>query len=134
MIYLTKEAVPHMKRGASIINSTSVTAYKGSPAMLDYSTTKGAIATFTRSLAVQLAPKGIRVNGVAPGPVYTPLQPASRPAENMEGWTVGQVPLHGRAAQPAELGEAYVFLAGPGGNYMTGSILHINAGQHMGGS
>jgi NAD(P)-dependent dehydrogenase (short-subunit alcohol dehydrogenase family) len=102
--------------------------------MLDYSATKGAIVTFTRSLAIQLAPRGIRVNGVAPGPVYTPLQPASRPEENMEGWTVGGTPLHGRAAQPAELGEAYVLLAGPGGNYITGSVIHVNAGQHVGGS
>ncbi|ESK82847.1 tropinone reductase 1 [Moniliophthora roreri MCA 2997] len=134
MIYLSKAAVPHMQRGSSIINTTSVTAYKGSAYLIDYSTTKGAIVSFTRSLSMQLAPKGIRVNAIAPGPVYTPLQPASRSADNMEGWGLGQTPLHGRAAQPAELGEAYVFLAGPGSNFMTGSVLHINGGQHVGGS
>ena len=75
--------------------------------MLDYSATKGAIITFTRSLAVQLAPKHIRVNAVCPGPVYTPLQPASRPPDNMEGWAVGGPPLHGRASMPAEMGPAY---------------------------
>ncbi|KAG8822597.1 hypothetical protein FRC17_009508 [Serendipita sp. 399] len=134
MIHLAKEAIPHMHRGSSIINTTSVTAYKGSPAMLDYSSTKGAIVSFTRSLAQQLAPKGIRVNAVAPGPFYTPLQPASRPPESMEDWEIGELPLHGRAGQPAEIGEVFVLLAGPGGNYMTGSVIHVNAGQHIGGS
>lgn len=134
MIEMAKEAVPHLRRGSSIINTTSVTAYKGSPALIDYSSTKGAIVSFTRSLSLQLAPKGIRVNAIAPGPFYTPLQPASRSEENMEGWGIGDTPLHGRAGQPAEIGEAYVFLAGPGGNYMTGTVLHINAGQHIGGS
>ncbi|PVG04715.1 NAD(P)-binding protein [Serendipita vermifera] len=110
MIEMAKEAVPHLRRGCSIINTTSVTGYK------------------------ELAPKGIRVNAIAPGPFYTPLQPASRSEENMEGWGIGDTPLHGRAGQPAEIGEAYVFLAGPGGNYMTGAVLHINAGQHIGGS
>lgn len=130
MIQMAKEAVPHLRRGSSIINTTSVTAFKGSPALIDYSSTKGAIVSFTRSLSAQLAPKGIRVNAVAPGPFYTPLQPASRTEENMEGWGIGAVPLHGRAGQPAEIAEAYVLLAGPGGNYMTGTIIHINAGQH----
>lgn len=117
--------MPHLKAGASIINTTSVTAFKGSSAMVDYSSTKGAIVTFTRSLAMQLAPKHIRVNAseshpregirrggvsnglVAPGPVHTPLQPASRPAEQMEDFQVGALPLHGRANQPAEMGPAY---------------------------
>lgn len=75
--------------------------------MVDYASTKGAIVSYTRSLAVQLAPQGIRVNGVCPGPVYTPLQPASRPPDNMEGWSVGGPPLHGRASMPAEMGPAY---------------------------
>jgi NAD(P)-dependent dehydrogenase (short-subunit alcohol dehydrogenase family) len=97
MFALTKFAMPHLKRGASIINSASVVAFKGSPSMMDYSATKGAIVTFTRSLAMQLAPKGIRVNAVCPGPVYTPLQPASRPAEQMDDWNVGSLPLHGQS-------------------------------------
>lgn len=96
-----------MKAGASIINTSSVTAFKGSPSMVDYSSTKGAIITFTRSLALQLAPKHIRVNVICPGPVFTPLQPASRPSEQMEDFQVGSLPLHGRANQPAEMGPAY---------------------------
>ena len=107
MFALTKHALPHLKRGSSVINTSSVTAFKGSPAMSDYASTKGAIISFTRSLALQVAPKGIRVNVVCPGPVYTPLQPASRPAEQMEDFQVGQLPLWGRANQPAELGPAY---------------------------
>lgn len=107
MFALTKAAVPHLKRGSAIINTSSVTAFKGSATMVDYASTKGAIVAYTRALAVQLAPQGIRVNGVCPGPVYTPLQPASRPADNMEGWSVGGPPLHGRASMPAEMGPAY---------------------------
>lgn len=95
-------------------------------ATVDYSATKGAIAAFTRSLALQLISKGIRVNAVAPGPVITPLQPASRTPEDMEGWGSG-TPLHGRAAQPAELGPAYVFLASSDSNVMTGQVLHVNS-------
>jgi len=134
MILLAKNAVPHMKRGSSIVNTTSVTAYRGSPSLIDYSSTKGAICSFTRSLAVQLAPEGIRVNAVAPGPVYTPLQPASRPAEQMEGWEIGKVPLFGRAGQPAEMGAAFVFCASYDSNFMTGQVLHLNGAQHLGGS
>ncbi|WVR06278.1 hypothetical protein IAU60_003308 [Kwoniella sp. DSM 27419] len=132
MFALTKFAEPHLRRGCSIINTTSVTAWKGSPSMCDYSSTKGAIVTFTRSLALQLAPKGIRVNAIAPGPVYTPLQPASRPAEQMENWNVGSLPLHGRVNQPAEMGPAYVYLACPDSNAMTGQIMHLNNGQWIG--
>lgn len=86
-----------MKRGTAIINTSSVTAFKGSAAMVDYASTKGAIISFSRALAVQLAPKGIRVNVVCPGPVHTPLQPASRPKEQMEDFSVGSLPLWGRA-------------------------------------
>ncbi|KAK9894222.1 NAD(P)-binding protein [Cystobasidium minutum MCA 4210] len=132
MIVLTKFALPHMRRGSTIVNSASVTAYKGSAGMLDYSATKGAICTFTRSLAMQLMPKGIRVNAVAPGPVYTPLQPASRSGEQMEGWGIGDIPLHGRVAQPAELGPSYIFLASADSNAMTGNTIHINSGQWVG--
>ncbi|KAF9535597.1 NAD(P)-binding protein [Crepidotus variabilis] len=133
MIAVTKFALPHLKRGASIINTTSVTAYAGSPSLIDYSSTKGAIASFTRSLAAQLASKGIRVNGVAPGPIVTALQPASRDADNMDEWGKG-TPLHGRAGQPAEAGPTYVYLASSDSNIMTGQVIHINSGQHFGGS
>lgn len=93
---------------------------------VDYSSTKGAIVSFTRSLAVKLAPRGIRVNGIAPGPVITALQAGSRSADDMEGLGVG-MPLHGRAGQPAELGPAYVFLASSDSNIMTGQVIHINS-------
>jgi len=133
MFALTKYALPHIPRGGSIINTTSVTAYKGSPAMVDYSSTKGAIVSFTRALAQQLAPKGIRVNAIAPGPVYTPLQPASRSEDQMEGWEIGELPLRGRPAQPAELGPSYVFLASNReSGTITGQVLHANLGQWMG--
>ncbi|WVQ80512.1 hypothetical protein IAT38_002617 [Cryptococcus sp. DSM 104549] len=132
MFALTKAASPHLKRGGAIVNTSSVTAFKGSPQMLDYSSTKGAIVTFTRSMAVQLAPRGIRVNAVCPGPVYTPLQPASRPPDNMENWTLGGTPLHGRASMPAEMGPSYVFLASADSNAMTGHLIHINNGQWIG--
>ncbi len=116
-----------MKRGSTIIQSSSVTAYKGSAAMIDYSSTKGALVSFTRSMAFHLAPRGIRVNAVAPGPVYTPLQPASRSEDNMEGWGIGGVPLHGRPGQPAEMGATYVYLADAGAsNIMTGQVLHLS--------
>lgn len=125
-IGVTKAALPHMKRGDCIICTTSVTAYKGSAGMVDYSCTKGAMNTFVRSLALQQKPHGIRVNGTSPGPCYSPLQPASRSAEQMEDWGVGDSSLlHGRVAQPAELGESYVYLATS--NLSTGTIVHPNS-------
>lgn len=133
MFALTKYALPHLKRGASIINTSSVTARKGSLGMVDYSATKGAIDTFTRSIAMQVKDKGIRVNAVGVGPVYTPLQPASRSGESMEGWAVGEPALlHNRPGQPAEIGGTYVFLAdSASSNLITGSVLAINSGSYF---
>lgn len=128
MIALTKFAVPHMKRGDVILNTTSVTAYRGSAQFLDYASTKGAIVSFTRGLASQLTGEtGIRVNAVAPGPVHTPLQPASRPAEQMSSFGEGTV--FGRPAQPSEIAPSFVFLASAEAAMFTGQVLHPNAGE-----
>jgi NAD(P)-dependent dehydrogenase (short-subunit alcohol dehydrogenase family) len=125
--YLSREALPHLAAGSTIINSSSVTAYRGSDHLLDYSATKGAIVSFTRSLSENLAPKGIRVNGVAPGPIWTPLIPASFPKEKVKGF--GQdVPLE-RAGEPSEIAPCYVFLASHLSSYMTGQFLHPNGGE-----
>ncbi|RYP89791.1 hypothetical protein DL770_004085 [Monosporascus sp. CRB-9-2] len=122
MIAMTKYAVPHMGKGASIINTTSTVAFRGTKAMVDYAATKGAIVSFTRSLAKQLVSKGIRVNAVAPGPVHTPLQPASRPAEEMEGF--GQGSQLGRPGQPSEVAPSFVFLASKDSELYYGQVLH----------
>jgi NAD(P)-dependent dehydrogenase (short-subunit alcohol dehydrogenase family) len=129
--FMTKAAMKHLKKGAAIINTTSVTAYKGSAHLLDYSSTKGAITSFTRSLSQALADKCIRVNGVAPGPVWTPLIPSTFPAKDVE--TFGSdVPL-GRAGQPEEIAPTYVFLASDDSSYTTGQILHPNGGTIVNG-
>ncbi|PYL54705.1 MAG: NAD(P)-dependent oxidoreductase [Verrucomicrobia bacterium] len=129
--FLTKAAIKHLKKGACIINTTSVTAYKGSPHLLDYSSTKGAITAFTRSLSQALAKRKIRVNGVAPGPIWTPLIPSTFPKEDVE--TFGSdVPL-GRPGQPEEIAPSYVFLASDDSSYMTGQILHPNGGTVVNG-
>jgi len=131
MIYLSQLVVPHLKKGDSVINTTSVTAYRGSNHLLDYASTKGAIVSFTRSLAKQLAEKGIRVNGVAPGPIWTPLIPATFDEEDLKNFGK-KVPM-GRPGQPSEVGPAYVFLASDDSSYMTGQVLHINGGKIIGG-
>ncbi|KAK7363718.1 hypothetical protein VNO77_05870 [Canavalia gladiata] len=124
---LVKHAVKHMKEGSSIINSTSVNAYDGNPEAMDYTATKGAIVAFTRALAQKLVNKGIRVNGVAPGPVWTPIQPASKPAEMIRNLGC-EVPMK-RPAQPCEIAPCYLFLASlQDSSYFTGQILHPNGG------
>ncbi|KAK3114095.1 hypothetical protein LTR53_007942 [Teratosphaeriaceae sp. CCFEE 6253] len=134
MFAMTKFALKHMKRGDSIVNSSSVAAYMGNPQLVDYSSTKGAIATFTRSLAQQQSSKGIRVNAVAPGIIWTPLQPATKgnPADAMDGLGVGMAPLP-RPGMPVEVATAYVFLASPLGSYTTGDVIHVNGGIEMQG-
>jgi NAD(P)-dependent dehydrogenase (short-subunit alcohol dehydrogenase family) len=122
MFAITKYAIPHMKKGSSIINTTSTVAFRGTASMVDYSSTKGAIVSFTRSLAKNLMPKGIRVNAVAPGPVHTPLQPASRPAEQMKGF--GAESQIGRPGQPSEIAPSFVFLASKDSELYYGQILH----------
>ena len=124
--YLTRAVVPHLTEGDSIINTTSVTAYEGNETLLDYSSTKGALTAFTRSLAANLAKKGIRVNAVAPGPIWTPLIPASFDAQKVSQHGAN-VPLK-RMGQPVELAGAYVLLASNEGSYMSGTTIHINGG------
>jgi NAD(P)-dependent dehydrogenase (short-subunit alcohol dehydrogenase family) len=131
MFFLTKAALKHMGEGAAIVNTTSVTAYQGNPSMIDYSATNGAIVSFTRALSGQLAEQGIRVNAVAPGPVWTPLIPATFPADKVESFG-DHVPL-GRAGQPAEIAPSYVFLASDDSSYMSGQVLHPNGGAVVGG-
>ena len=125
--YLTRFAVPHMQKGSVVINTASVTAFKGNPALMDYSSTKGAIIAFTRSLSQSLVERGIRVNAVAPGPVWTPLIPASFEAEKVD--TFGENIPMGRPAQPVEISGCYVFLASEESAFITGQTLHPNGGS-----
>ncbi|NJI15284.1 SDR family oxidoreductase, partial [Staphylococcus agnetis] len=129
MMYLTQAALPHLSEGDKIINSTSVTAYRGSAHLIDYSSTKGAIVSFTRSLATSLMEKGIYVNAVAPGPIYTPLIPATFDADKVENQ--GSDTPMARRGQPAELAPSYVFLASTDSSYMTGQTLHLNGGDFL---
>jgi NAD(P)-dependent dehydrogenase (short-subunit alcohol dehydrogenase family) len=130
MFYLTREALKHMKEGSTIINTTSVTAYRGSDHLIDYASTKGAIVAFTRSLSQTLAEKKIRVNAVAPGPIWTPLIPATFPADKVAKFGT-DVPLK-RPGQPNEVAPCYVFLASEDGSYFTGQVLHPNGGEQIG--
>jgi NAD(P)-dependent dehydrogenase (short-subunit alcohol dehydrogenase family) len=128
---MTKAALPHLGKGASIINTTSVTAYKGSPQLLDYSATKGAITAFTRSLSMNLAERGIRVNGVAPGPIWTPLIPSTFDADEVAEFG-SNTPMK-RPGQPDEVAPAYVYLASSDAAYVSGQVLHVNGGTVVNG-
>lgn len=128
MFWIVQEALRYLPAGASIINTTSIQATQPSPGLLDYAATKGAITTFTRGLAQQLTPKGIRVNAVAPGPIWTPLQPSyGQPEEKLE--TFGQDAPLGRPGQPAELAAAYVFLASQESSYVSGEVIGVTGGK-----
>ena len=131
MFWITKAVLPFMGKGASIINTSSVTAYRGSSGLLDYSSTKGAIVTFTRSLSANLVEKNIRVNGVAPGPIWTPLIPSTFEPEKVQ--TFGTDTPMKRPGQPIEVGAAYVFLASDDASYITGQFLHVNGGEIING-
>jgi len=129
--WLTREALPHMKKNSCIINTASVTAYRGSGGLIDYASTKGAIVSFTRSLSSNLVKKGIRVNGVAPGPIWTPLIASSFPRKKVAAFG-SEVPM-GRAGEPAEIAPSYLFLASDDASYITGQFIHPNGGEIING-
>jgi NAD(P)-dependent dehydrogenase (short-subunit alcohol dehydrogenase family) len=131
MFFMVKAALPHLGEGAAIVNTTSVTAYQGNPTLLDYSSTKGAIVAFTRSLSINLIEKGIRVNAVAPGPIWTPLIPSTFPAEKVEKFG-GDVPMK-RPGQPHEVAKCFLFLASDDSSYLSGQVLHPNGGKIVNG-
>lgn len=129
--WVTQAALPHIREGGCIINTTSVTAYRGSPVLIDYASTKGAIVSFTRSLASNLAQRKIRVNGVAPGPVWTPLIPSTFKPDKVSNFG-SDVPM-ARAGEPAEIAPSYLFLASDDGSYITGQVIHPNGGEIVNG-
>jgi NAD(P)-dependent dehydrogenase (short-subunit alcohol dehydrogenase family) len=131
MFHLVKAALPHLGEGSAIVNTASVTAYQGNPNMIDYTASNGAIVSFTRALANQLVERGIRVNAVAPGPVWTPLIPATFPSAKVEDFGV-QTPM-GRIGQPAEIAPSYAFLASEDSSFMSGQTLHPNGGDVVAG-
>jgi len=129
--YMTKAALPHMKPGSTIVNAASLTAYEGNEQLMDYAATKGAIVAFTRSLSKSLHSKGIRVNGVVPGTMWTPLIPASFPADQVANWGAKN-PMK-RAGQPFEIAPAYVYLASEDSSYVSGQFIHVTGGVVMNG-
>ena len=131
MFFMTKAAMKHLHEGSAIVNTTSVTAYQGNPQLLDYSSTKGAIVAFTRALSQSLVEKGIRVNAVAPGPIWTPLIPSTFPEDKVANFGK-QVPMQ-RAGQPEEVAPSYVFLASDDSSYISGQVIHPNGGEVING-
>jgi NAD(P)-dependent dehydrogenase (short-subunit alcohol dehydrogenase family) len=131
MFYMVKASLPHMKEGNVIINTSSITAYKGHERLIDYSCTKGAITTFTRSLSISLSKRNIRVNAIAPGPIWTPLIPSSFNEEEVAKF--GENTNLGRPGQPVELAPAYVFLASDASTFITGETIHVNGGEIVNG-
>lgn len=129
--HFIKAAMPHLKKGSTILNTASIVAYKGNPVLMDYASTKGAMVALTRSLSESLVSKGIRVNAVAPGPIWTPLIPASFPADQVASF--GTTSPMGRPGQPAELAPAYVYLASDDSSYVSGQVIHVNGGTIVNG-